>query len=646
MIVDGIQLNIPTPDAAETARVLAPLSQRIRDRCGWLPPGRRCLVGVCGPPGSGKSVFAARLTERLIADGLAASDVALVAMDGYHLHNATLDARAYHGNRYAELDGQPLRRVKGAPETFDVERLKIDLARCAETGVAVPLPAYSREEHDPVPDGVCVAAAVRVVLVEGNYLLLDEAAWADVLDLLDLSIYLDATLEACVANLTARHVRGGRTATDAQTHVQRVDVVNYARVADCAGREDCRVGLADGRYRSLSLTPRSALVVGAGRIARGLIADMLRCSACDIVFAARDATRIRLDRAGHYTIEFYGKRSDRCVLDRFDTVSLSDAPALQRELEKADAVFTAVGAGAVAEAARCIARPLAGAVAQRDAPLNIFLFENKADCAPAFRAAMEARVPDAAGLRDRIGVVPCVVDRLVTAAGGRDSLDLASCTWNTTAYETAAVVGAAPRLWGLVPCRDIDWRRLVKVYMTNMPQAVASALGYLQGREFVNDCFGDADIQEIVTGAMAEARHALDAAAGAHCIDVPDPEAYARAFCDYYAADVCRDPVARILADPVRKLQADERLLGPALSCVEHGLPLVNLARGIAAVMLYDNPADADAVKLQQLIETQGAAGALAAVTELHAGDPVPVRVAAELAWVRQRFERRSDSRR
>lgn len=643
MIVDGIQLDLPPLDAEATARVLAPLSKRIRDRCDWLPPGRRCLVGVCGPPGSGKSVFAARLAERLIADGLAASDVALAAMDGYHLHNVALDTHVYHGNHYAELDGQPMRRVKGAPETFDVERLKIDLAHCAEAGVTVPLPAYSREKHDPVPDAIHVGATARVVLIEGNYLLLDEGAWADVLDLLDMSMYLDATLNACAANLTARHVRGGRTSSDAQTHIQQVDAVNYARVSDSAGREDYRVDLADNRYRSLSPAPRSGLVIGAGRIARGLIADMLQCSSCDIVFGARDATRARLDRAGRYTLELYGKRSDRRVLDRYDSVSLSDAPALQRELEKADAVFTAVGGDAVADVARGIARPLAAAIPRRDAPLNIFLFENTANSAATFRAAMAAELPDNTGIWERIGVVSCVVDRLVTSVAGGDSLDLTCCSWNTTTYDAAAVVGTPPRLWGLVPCRDTDWRRRVKMYMTNMPQAVASALGYLQGRELVNDCFRDANVQAILTGAMAEARDALDAAAGAPCIDVPDSAAYAREFRDYYAADVCRDPVTRILAEPIRKLQAGERLLGPALLCVEHGLPLINLARGIAAVMLYDNPADADAVKLRRLIETQGAASALAEISGLDAGGPIPVRVAVELDGVRQRFDRRDD---
>lgn len=357
-----------------------------------------------------------------------------------------------------------------------------------------------------------------------------------------------------------------------------------------------------------------ALIIGAGRIARGLIADMLTRSNCDIVFAVRSQTQRRLEDAGKYDIRFYGKRDDTLTIDRYTTVSLADATALERELVTADFVFTAVGAGALAEIANTLAPPLQQALERREKTLNIFLFENSDDGADLFRTMANAT---------RTGVVPCVVDRLVTTVTEPGSLDLTACARDTTVYEAGAVIGSAPELHGFLPCDDIAIRRQSKMMLTNMPQATAAALGYLKGYEFVNNCCRDPDISAVVRGAMTEVRDGMAAAGTFISPDIPDPAAYAEEFFGYFSAEVCSDQVTRVLTDPIRKLQVGERFLAPALLCLQHALPVENLARGIAAAMLFDHGNDAGAMRVQQLVAEHGLSNALAEIAGLDRQAPI-----------------------
>lgn len=151
--------------------------------------GARNLIAVVGAPGSGKSRLARELCAALNAD--APNTAAIVAMDGFHLDNDTLDARG-------------MRHIKGAPETFDVARF-VDLLtqiRTAETDVSVP--TFERKLDAVVPGGAQIAAGIRFVLVEGNYLLLTRPGWHDLFPLFDLSIRVDVPEEELRRRLLRR----------------------------------------------------------------------------------------------------------------------------------------------------------------------------------------------------------------------------------------------------------------------------------------------------------------------------------------------------------------------------------------------------------------------------------------------------------
>jgi fructokinase len=170
-------------------------------------------VAVAGPPGAGKSTLAAVLVDRLNRDGPVA---ALVPMDGFHLDNAILDARG-------------LRARKGAPETFDalgVLRMVERLGRDAE----VVIPGFDRARDIAIAGAAVVGAECRIAVVEGNYLLLDEAPWRDLRPLWDLSVMLSPPVEVLRARLIDRWLTHGHDPAAAEARAMGNDIPNALRV--------------------------------------------------------------------------------------------------------------------------------------------------------------------------------------------------------------------------------------------------------------------------------------------------------------------------------------------------------------------------------------------------------------------------------
>jgi len=129
-------------------------------------------------------------------------------MDGFHLSNAVLDARG-------------LRAVKGAPQTFDAKGFVTLLRKAREEPEATLLwPEFVRELDEPTPEAIAITPAAKLVIAEGNYLLLDQPWWRQVRPLLDEVWYVDAPLELLRARLLERELAGGRSEEEA---VSRVD---------------------------------------------------------------------------------------------------------------------------------------------------------------------------------------------------------------------------------------------------------------------------------------------------------------------------------------------------------------------------------------------------------------------------------------
>lgn len=205
--------RITTADALKRAQELA------------AQPGP-VVLGITGPPGAGKS----SLAEAVVA---AVEGAVLVGMDGFHLAHRVLEERGLVG-------------VKGAPETFDAAGYVALLCRIRGLGgldrpETVWAPEFRREIEDAVAGAVAVTAEHRLVVTEGNYLLLGTAPWSEVRDLLDACWYVDLADPDRRTRLQARHEHYGRPPDEARERTHGSDERNAVLVAATRDRADLLV---------------------------------------------------------------------------------------------------------------------------------------------------------------------------------------------------------------------------------------------------------------------------------------------------------------------------------------------------------------------------------------------------------------------
>lgn len=198
-----------------TAHITAVLKlvERVRD------PGRRCVIGIAGPPGSGKSTLGAAVVKRLNAGHGDAPAAALVPMDGFHLDNDILDARG-------------TRAIKGAPETFDVAAFVALVQALRHDGADILYPLFDRKADRTVPAAGRVAARTPIVVVEGNYLLLDSDGWRDLHGLFDATVMIAPPLRILKARLVDRWLNHGLSQDEALRRAQGNDLPNAQRVIE------------------------------------------------------------------------------------------------------------------------------------------------------------------------------------------------------------------------------------------------------------------------------------------------------------------------------------------------------------------------------------------------------------------------------
>ncbi|MDY6995172.1 MAG: nucleoside/nucleotide kinase family protein [Actinomycetota bacterium] len=179
---------------------------------------RRAVLGIAGNPGAGKSTLAALLLAEL-AHRCGHDWAAHLPMDGFHLADEQL-------RRLGLLDR------KGAPETFDATGYAQLLERVrVETDQDVYAPGFDRDLEQPLAGALAVPPAARLVLTEGNYLLLDDPRWARARNAMDAVWFVTGDQRTRTDRLIARHIRFGKTPQAAQAWVAEVDARNAALVA-------------------------------------------------------------------------------------------------------------------------------------------------------------------------------------------------------------------------------------------------------------------------------------------------------------------------------------------------------------------------------------------------------------------------------
>ena len=211
-----------TPPTAQATT--AELAERAND---LLTGGRRCILGITGTPGAGKSTVTSALLEAL------GDRAVVVGMDGFHLANS-------------ELIRLGRRDRKGAPDTFDVDGYVALLGRLSvQTSGTIYAPRFDRELEDSIGSSVAIDAGAQLVITEGNYLLHDGHGWDAVRPFLDEVWFLDVEPDERRRRLTSRRIGHGHPADEASAWVRDVDEPNARIVETGRQRADLIVRVTD-----------------------------------------------------------------------------------------------------------------------------------------------------------------------------------------------------------------------------------------------------------------------------------------------------------------------------------------------------------------------------------------------------------------
>lgn len=173
----------------------------------------RILVGISGAPGSGKSTLSTALSSKLNKSEHVA---AVIPMDGYHLEDSLLEDLG-------------LLKRKGSPETFDFVGFKHLLLRVKNEDEVV-YPVFDREREIAIAGAGILKKNIRIVIVEGNYLLFDEEPWSCLSKLWDYSVFLDVELTVLEQRLIDRWIDLGFSRAEAQQKALGNDIQNAKRV--------------------------------------------------------------------------------------------------------------------------------------------------------------------------------------------------------------------------------------------------------------------------------------------------------------------------------------------------------------------------------------------------------------------------------
>ncbi|WP_423188324.1 nucleoside/nucleotide kinase family protein [Alkalibacterium sp. f15] len=204
----------------------------------------RVIVYLAAPPGAGKTILSLFLEDLYKEQGYPYTFQS-IAMDGFHHDNDYLNQHTVIRNGREDL----LKKYKGIPESFNLTALKEKIEALTQHQ-HVNWPTYDRALHDVSKETISVNA--DIVLIEGNYLLLEKEGWNELTEYCDYTLFIQTGLSNIEDRLIDRKQLGGATPAEAVNHYEQTDKINAELVLSHSAKADLTLELtSDGQLKEI-----------------------------------------------------------------------------------------------------------------------------------------------------------------------------------------------------------------------------------------------------------------------------------------------------------------------------------------------------------------------------------------------------------
>ena len=355
------------------------------------------------------------------------------------------------------------------------------------------------------------------------------------------------------------------------------------------------------------------LIWGAGKIGRGFLGDLFHQAGYQLVFVDRNKQVVEtLNNRLSYTVFYCG--SDRQCTDvrvsGYTALHMPEQDAIIEQLDDCSLVAVAVPV----EGLQGVAEFLYAAIKQRmtahpDKTLDIICCVNAFDPAQKLRDILNTRLAsdEKAYCDKHFGFVSALTWRLAIEPDdeqrARDPLAVVTNGYPELPVNKNAFLGGLPPVNGLAFTDNLPEMELRKYYTYNMLHSLYAYMGYFRGHTLAYESIADPVVMQTARGALDEIGQTLMQTCG---FTQDDTDKWNKAALKQLDNPTIKDTLVRLGADTSRKLGRNERLIGPALLCKDHGVWPYYLTKVIAHAFLFEPEADARSQMVSEYARVYG----------------------------------------
>lgn len=360
---------------------------------------------------------------------------------------------------------------------------------------------------------------------------------------------------------------------------------------------------------------KQAVHFGAGNIGRGFIGALFSQSSYHVTFVDIAEQIInKLNEEKSYKVVLATNQKETIQIDNVSGLNnMTQEQEVITAIKEATYLTTAIGPNILPRIAPLMARGITERVAQTDEKkLYVIACENQIGATDILKQHILDNLDEEtkAKIEGKVYFFNSAVDRIVPIQD-QDSLDVLVEPYYEWVVEAKESI---PHVEGMTIVEDLAPFIERKLFTVNTGHAVIAYLGYLAGKSTIDETLADDAVANQVRETLKETGAYLVKEYG---IDETEHLSYINKNIERFKNPFLNDGVTRVGRSPIRKLGPEDRLIRPATQAEKAGLPFENLAKAIAAALLFDNPEDQEAMEIQSMIKEHGPEYVLKTVSKL-----------------------------